>query len=344
MGSFKLATVIPCLNEKEHILNCLESLRNQTFDNSKHLIWILDGGSTDGTIEIIENYIQNLDQNHSPKIELHHNEKKFVPHARNFALKELPDSIEFIVEMIAHCTVPNDHYERREEAWNRCYSISEKGGKKLAALGVRVLPAEGNMTVQESWIESCLSSRFGGGSGQFASFSKEERTKVPAFVTHDRSALKAVDGWSEKFETSQDSDLSMRLLSSNFELMRTPSTHVNMRKRNNLANWWKMSVRYGFWRTKILMQYPSRASLREFLPLFGILITIFLAIWFKSFASIPLLAYGIVLILVGINSMLYSKTISSIFGTPLCMIILHTGFSLGLIQGLIKKGKVANDR
>ena len=200
------------------------------------------------------------------------------------------------------------------------------------------------MTVQECWIESCLSSRFGGGSGQFASFSKEERTKVPAFVTHDRSALQAVDGWSERFETSQDSDLSMRLLSNNFELMRTPSTHVHMRKRNNIANWWKMSVRYGFWRTKILMQYPSRVSIREFLPLFGILMTVFLAIWFKSFVSIPLIAYGIVLTFVGINSVFYSKKISSIFGTPLCMIILHTGFSLGLIQGLIKKGKVANDR
>ena len=344
MSSFKIATVIPCLNEKEHILNCLDSLMDQTFDNSKHLIWILDGGSTDGTIEIIENYIQNLEQNQSPRIELHHNEKKFVPHARNYALKELPDSIEFIVEMIAHCTVPNDHYEKREEAWNRCNSVLEKKGKRLAALGVRVLPAEGNMTVQEGWIESCLSSRFGGGSGQFANFSKEEKTKVPAFVTHDRSALQAVDGWSERFETSQDSDLSMRLLSNNFELMRTPSTHVNMRKRNNLANWWKMSVRYGFWRTKILMQYPSRASMREFLPLFGILITIFLAPSSFTKNQAALIAYGIVLTLVGINSVFYSKKISSIFGTPICMIILHTGFSLGLIQGLIKKGKVANDR
>ena len=33
------------------------------------------------------------------------------------------------------------------------------------------------MTVQEGWIESCLSSRFGGGSGQFANFSKEEKTR-----------------------------------------------------------------------------------------------------------------------------------------------------------------------
>ena len=181
MSSFKIATVIPCLNEKEHILNCLESLRDQTFDNSKHLIWILDGGSTDGTIEIIENYIQSLEQNHSPRIELHHNEKKFVPHARNFALKELPDSIEFIVEMIAHCTVPDDHYEKREEAWDRCNSVSEKGGKRLASLGVKVLPAEGNMTVQECWIESCLSSRFGGGSGQFASFLKRRENQGSCF-------------------------------------------------------------------------------------------------------------------------------------------------------------------
>ena len=344
MSSFKIATVIPCFNEKEHIVDCLDSLRNQTFDNSKHLIWILDGGSTDGTIDIIENYIKNLEQNDSPRIELRNNQQKFVPHARNLALSELPAEIEFIVEMIAHCTVPSDHYEKRQQAWERCDKISENSGKQLAALGVKVLPAEGNLTLQESWIESCLSSRFGGGSGQFARFTKEETTKVPAFVTHKRTALKEVNGWSEKFETSQDSDLSMRLLANNFELMRTPTTHVFMRKRNNLVKWWKMSVRYGFWRTKILRKYPNRASLREFLPLFGLLLTVFLSIWFKTYANIPVFAYGLVLAAVGISSVVSNKKISCLIGVPLCMVILHCGFSFGLIQGLLVKGKVANDR
>ena len=49
-------------------------------------------------------------------------------------------------------------------------------------------------------------------------------------VTHLRSALEEIGGWSEEFQTSQDSDLSMRLLSAGYAIMRTPDTHVNMKE------------------------------------------------------------------------------------------------------------------
>ena len=64
-----------------------------------------------------------------------------------------------------------------------------------------------------SWIEGALRSPIGSGGGQFQRFVGRHQTKVPAFCLHNVEALKSVDGWDERFITSQDSDLSMRLIS-----------------------------------------------------------------------------------------------------------------------------------
>ena len=52
-----VASVIPVLNEAEHIISCLESIAAQTYDPSKHMIIVLDGGSVDNTKQLIEDYI-----------------------------------------------------------------------------------------------------------------------------------------------------------------------------------------------------------------------------------------------------------------------------------------------
>ena len=82
-----------------------------------------------------------------------------------------------------------------------------------------------------------------------------------------------VGGWDTSFITSQDSDLSMRLLNAGYHLYRTDEVSVKMVKRTSFTSWTKMGFRYGFWRTKLVKKHRKRASLREFLPWFGLLIT-----------------------------------------------------------------------
>ena len=52
----KFLIVIPAHNEEENILPCLESLKNQTFQDFKCVI--VNDGSTDKTQEIVENFIK----------------------------------------------------------------------------------------------------------------------------------------------------------------------------------------------------------------------------------------------------------------------------------------------
>lgn len=336
-----LATVIPVYNEAEHIEACLTSLLRQSLDPSKHMIVVVDGHSTDKTVELVENIIQHHQGAEWPLLRLLNNPDRSVAHARNLALKSLPASVEYLVEMIGHATVDSNHLEQRMAAWESCSAVA---GTQLAAVGVRVVAHAGPVSRAGEWIEGALSSPLGKSGGQFSQFSTMGPTKVPAFVMHRREALDAVQGWDESFMTSQDSDLSMRLLKAGYVLYRHPALEVRMHKRNTLKQWWKMGHRYGFWRTKVLLKHPSRAKWQEFLPWLGLLSTLLLfaggSLWYWTLPA----AYGLALVLTGFGHVLRKHGLSSALGVPLCLVMLHTSFSLGLIDGLVRKGRPSSDR
>ncbi len=51
----KISVIMPCLNMRKYIVECLNSVLGQTFKNIEVLV--IDAGSTDGTLDILNNYI-----------------------------------------------------------------------------------------------------------------------------------------------------------------------------------------------------------------------------------------------------------------------------------------------
>ena len=336
-----IASVIPVLNESAYIGACLDSLIAQTLPSEQHMILVLDGGSEDSTCDEVSKAIGRSKKVNGPTIELHSNPKKHVAEARNLALTLLPDSIEYTVEMIGHSTVDPEHLEIRLEEWRRIESTTPL---PLAAVGIRVKPRVGEHGIIEAWIERTLASPLGSGSGQFDAFSTSGPTNTPAFAMHSRIALERIEGWDASYITSQDSDLSMRLLEAGFGIHRTPATSVHMVKRSGLLKWWKMGHRYGFWRMKVLRKHPKRVSVREFLPWFGLLTSLALCYLESELSLILPGCYFAVLTIEGLRSSIISKRISALFGVPFCLLLLHSSFSIGLLDGLLRKGRASSDR
>ncbi|MDP6866650.1 MAG: glycosyltransferase, partial [Candidatus Poseidoniaceae archaeon] len=107
-----LATVLPVLNEEAHIEACLQSLLQQSLPAEEHIIIVLDGGSSDATKEIIRTIQEGLKAKQYPEIHLFDNPGRFVPHARNLALQQLPESITHVLEFNGHIeVVPNHLFE-----------------------------------------------------------------------------------------------------------------------------------------------------------------------------------------------------------------------------------------
>ena len=333
-----LATILPVLNEEGHIEACLQSLLRQSIPPNEHMIVVLDGGSTDRTKDLVQSIQDGVKLDEQPLIQLIDNPNRFVPHARNLALQNLPDSVTHLLEFNGHIEVEPDHLSKMKAIWLRL----EEQHPSIAGLGCRVVGSQGEQSVVESVINSTLRSPFGGSTGQFATFETEGPTNVPAFALHRRSALEAIGGWDESFLTSQDSDLSMRLKKAGYSLFRTPDVVVKMRRRTSYKSWLLMSHRYGFWRTKVLLKHPKRIVVRELMPLVGLILTSILLAINPIFAAVPIGAYACVLFGSGLLNI--RKGISHVIGVPFALLTLHIGFTFGLVDGLVRKGRASHDR
>lgn len=52
--SFKISIITATRNRRDHLPRCIESVTNQSHPHKEHII--IDGGSTDGTLDVIEHY------------------------------------------------------------------------------------------------------------------------------------------------------------------------------------------------------------------------------------------------------------------------------------------------
>ena len=340
-----VATVIPTWQESTHIERCIRSLMEQTYPSHLHQILVLDGGSTDGTIDIVKRLADDSARNGGPQISIVNNPFKYVPHARNMSLEILDSDVEFILEMIGHAWVPPDHLEVRI---SRFHAIEANLGTQLGGLGSRVRESDLPKGKVGTWIEATLPCPLGG-SGQFARFTKEGPTKIPPFTLYRRAAVESVGGWNEDFITTQDSEINLRLISNGWPLWRTHATFVRMAKRTTVKQWWRMGFRYGFWRMKHIIDAKSRMRIGEFLPWIGLATVLGFAIDGRTSLFVPnflwpIIAYFTTLIAVGVNEARREKEISLIWGVPSMLFLLHTSFSMGLLAGVFRSGKPPNDR
>ena len=87
----KISIIMPTLNVKNYIVECLDSVVNQTLEDIE--IIIVDAGSTDGTLEILNEYDENND-----RITLLHSDEKSYGHQMNMGLAEAKGEYIGIVE------------------------------------------------------------------------------------------------------------------------------------------------------------------------------------------------------------------------------------------------------
>ena len=99
-----------------------------------------------------------------------------------------------------------------------------------------------------------------------------------------------------------------------------------------------MCHRYGFWRTKVVLKHPRRLDVRELLPLVGLVMIFTLEQWWWAPA-----VYAVALLLMG-TVYRQKDSVSSVLGIPICLIILHTAFTIGLFDGLLRTGRAPSDR
>src|SRR4051812_20527440 len=100
-----VSVVLPCFNEERYIKTVVRNIFGQDYPSDKIEIFIVDGNSTDRTIEIVKELIQA-----DSRIKLLDNPQKIVPYALNKAIAA--SSGKYIIRFDAHTEYANDYISK----------------------------------------------------------------------------------------------------------------------------------------------------------------------------------------------------------------------------------------
>ena len=169
----KFLIIIPAHNEEENILPCLESLKNQTFQDFKCVI--VNDGSTDKTQERVEKYIGNnlKFKIHNLKLSKHEPGAKVVRTFNKGLETENVEEFDVVCKFDADIIFPDNYLEKVNEVY-------EKNPKAGMVSGLVYVEKKGE------WIFENLSSK-NHVRGPIKSYRKELFLKM--------NGLRAVLGW-----------------------------------------------------------------------------------------------------------------------------------------------------
>jgi succinoglycan biosynthesis protein ExoA len=235
-----VSVVVPARNEEKWIGATLECLCRQ--DHRSLQIIVVDGGSTDGTLAVIERHMAE-----DPRIELVHNPRQAIPIALNLALDRARGR--WLVRMDAHSTIDAGYVTTavarlREGRWGGV------GGRKD---GTGSTPAG-------QAIAAALGSRFGVGDSVYHhGVTVQEVDHIP-FGAYPTELVRQVGGWDERLVANEDFEFDQRLRRSGAVLLFDPDLRISWRSRESLRDLYRQYRRYG--RGKVDVARLGRGGMR----------------------------------------------------------------------------------
>lgn len=308
--------VIPCLNEANHIGQIIDQLDR---DKYVDLIVVADGGSTDGTLNIVKHQLSK-----SKKLRLLHNNQKIQSAGVNLAVANYGTNIEWLLRVDAHCLYPEDYTKillnsalesKADSVVVPMITIAENGFQIAVA------------TAQNSVIGTGGSSHRSISSGKFVDHGHHALIKLKLF----RNA----GGYCEAMPCNEDAELDFRMTKLGGKIWLEPNAAIQYFPRSTPHSLWKQYYKYGIGRASNLQRHKMRPKLRQLLPIFVplsvALIVLFPLHWL--FAS-PFLFWFSLCMLAGI---LIGSKVDSRWAllSGFAAAIMHLSWGLGFLRQFI---------
>ena len=325
-----ISIIITCFNEKENILDCLESLAGQDYNGGGIEIVVADGGSSDGTQQLVKSYSQK-----HPAVRLVVEHKKGTAAGRNTGINAA--KFKHIAFIDADCEAPQGWLALLAENFLK----SKKNDSRLIAVGgTNIPPGKSGLFIKS--IGVALDSYIGSfGSVQGRQF------KQPRYVTglsnlnvlYEKQHLVEIGGYDESLASeAEDADMNFRLLSAGHRFLFIPDSYVWHKMRPTAKSWFKNMFRYGKGRARLLKRYPAMWHISFALPLIFILSFLWLLLSpLSNIFLLPLLYFPALLVLSAAQC-LKKKSPALLLHVMGVYMIQHFGYAAGELYGLLHPG------
>ena len=316
----RVLVVIPTLNEASTIARVLSDLGQDLPSDASTTLVVADGGSTDGTIDIV-GHIQ------SQAVDLHlmPNPRRIQAAAVNEAVRQFGRGVDVLVRCDAHALYPPGFVRRLIETLERTGADSV------------VVPMD---SVGESCLQKAVAwvSDTPVGSGGSA----HRGGRRSGFVDHGHHAVFRMDrfrragGYDETFTHNEDAEFDCRQRALGARIYLDAEIRLAYRPRATFGGLWRQYFAYGRGRYRTVRRHPRSVRARQLaLPaqLALTALAVIGALWTPLFLWWP----ALYLALLSSTSMLLAMRHRSVCGllSGPAAFVMHTAWALGFYWGLL---------
>lgn len=327
-----VSVIMPVRNEAAYIRRSLEAVLAQDYPAERIEVIVADGGSTDGTRQVIGQL-----QTRFPQIRLIDNPGKIVSTGLNLALAQARGEI--IVRVDGHCEIASDYVRR-------CVEHLRRDGAGGVGGSVE--------TIGENWmaqsIALAMSTPFGVGGSAFRTL--KERTlfvdTVP-FPAYSRSTLAHAGPFDEELVRNQDDEYNYRLRKLGYRILLAADVRSKYYSRSSLRSVWQQYYQYGYWKVRVFQKHPRQMRLRQFIPpalVAGMIASAVLGAFFPPGRLLPGLLIGAYL-LANLTASAWTAARRGwqyLPALPLIYAALHLSYGVGFLVGLARFAHRWGDR
>ncbi len=321
-NEYRILIVIPCLNEIKHIEKLVTRLIQQT-ENLNKTIVIADGGSTDGTIDVV----QKLCATHTC-VKLLSNPKRIQSAGVNLAVEIYGNEADLMIRMDAHAHYPEDF----------CTALLDDYHKSGAQSVVIGLDTVGHNGFQQA-VALIQNSKLGNGGSAHRTAIKE----AGQWVDHGHHALisiesfKKTSGYDESFIANEDAEFDVRFSKLGYKIWLSGSTYMTYYPRATAHKLYRQYYNYGRGRARTIMLHRVIPKIRQIIPVgvFPSVLILPLMIWLPI-AAIPFLLWFTTCLILGFLIGVKSKAFHPLMA-PFAAMIMHFAWSVGFCASLVKE-------
>ena len=341
--NYKVAVIIPTLNEEKFIARCLDSVIMQTYPFEDIDIMVVDGGSKDKTQEIVDEY-----KNKYPNIRFINNPGRIQSIAFNIGVKE--SDAPYIVRLDAHATYNRVYIEKCIEKFSANAEVLGCAPEFIGNVGgvCSIRPQHSGLIAETSAILN--QSRFGIGGAAFRIGASAGFVDTVPFGCFPRRVLEKIGGMREDLPRGEDNEFNSRIRKAGYKIYLDPQIICTYFSRDTLKANMKQMYANGVSIGRLFYIDKDSVGIRHMIPLLfvlGIIIgTILSCMWMPFFYA---LLAGLVLYFSCdlVASLLAAKEHGWKYFLPLFIMFfcVHVSYGCGTIVGMFtgRKLKRQND-